>query len=98
MKQKVCQRGHVRADDGRDHCIVCKRERARRNGYYVPVGSVPDSRVNPDAIESLDVRAEWEHFAGFGWSDERIAERLGLNLASLRTATRRRQYRQRVSA
>lgn len=34
---------------------------------------------------------EYQHFAGFGWTDERIAVRLGLRLGSLQVALARRE-------
>jgi hypothetical protein len=37
---------------------------------------------------------EVEHFAGFGWDLDRIAERLGVDGGSLRTALHRKAARQ----
>lgn len=32
-----------------------------------------------DALPDRELREEWEHFKDFGWSDQRVAERLDLN-------------------
>lgn len=37
-------------------------------GSQIPIAALPDR----------ELREEWEHFRGFRWSDERIAERLGV--------------------
>ncbi|APD84553.1 MULTISPECIES: helix-turn-helix domain-containing protein [Mycobacterium avium complex (MAC)] len=37
---------------------------------HIPIAAIPD----------IDVRQEWEHFREFGWSDERIARRLNVEM------------------
>lgn len=46
---------------------------------YTPNG-VPEPQQLPlSAIPDRHTRIEWEHFRGFGWTDERIAIRLGFH-------------------
>jgi hypothetical protein len=48
---------------------------------------VTNTEYNPERFDptvlDLPLRREWEHFAGFGWSDQRIADRLGLKTNTL---------------
>lgn len=36
-----------------------------------------------DVLPDHELREEWEHFKGFGWSDQKVAERLDLNWHTL---------------
>lgn len=47
-------------------------------------------RVDPVVLTRAE-RLEWEHFAAFGWPDERIAARLGLTPETLRRRHKRHQ-------
>lgn len=47
-----------------------------------------DDRFDPACLPRA-VRLDWEHFAAYGWSDRRIADRLGLKLNSLQQRGRR---------
>lgn len=44
---------------------------------------VVSERIDPARIGDQWLRREWEHLAGFGWSDERIARHLGIKLKSV---------------
>ncbi|UQE73863.1 sigma-70 region 4 domain-containing protein [Gordonia sp. PP30] len=50
-------------------------------------GSSP--RVDPDQITDKLLAAEWRHYAGYGWTDQQIADRLGVTLESVQKAAQR---------
>ncbi|SLF47884.1 Uncharacterised protein [Mycobacteroides abscessus subsp. abscessus] len=37
-----------------------------------------ESQVPIEALPGRELREEWQHFRGFGWPDERIADRLNV--------------------
>ena len=47
------------------------------------------TRVDPELIPDCDLRDEWTHFAGFGWTDERVAKTLHVDLQTIRTTIKR---------
>ena len=49
-----------------------------------------------DALPDVDTKQEWDHFRGYGWSDERIATRLGLEWATVSGWVHRYQERGRA--
>ena len=87
---KTCRRGHIRADTEMN-CRTCKTaaDAARRNGKTDTNQHEP-TPINAALIPDRDLRCEWVHFAAYGWTDEKIAARLGVHLKSLRKQTERR--------
>ena len=49
----------------------------------------PPERIDL-ALLDADLAEEWQHLRGFGWSDQRIAERFGMRLDSIKRRGQRR--------
>ena len=52
------------------------------------LGYRPPERIDLALLDD-DLAEEWQHLRGFGWTDERIADRFGMRLESIK----RRGYR-----
>lgn len=81
MGMKTCRRGHERPID-QQNCGPCRQVR----GF----SDVVAERIDPANLTRA-LREEWEHFAGYLWSDERIAEACGVSLATVRRQASRRK-------
>ncbi|QWY80268.1 polynucleotide kinase [Gordonia phage EdmundFerry] len=57
-------------------------------GWPADLGYRPPERIDLTLLDD-DLADEWRHLRGFGWSDTRIAERLGVDLDTIK----RRGYR-----
>lgn len=88
---KTCQRGHERPA-AQKSCPVCKAAtEARRYKEGVVTSTAPvTERIDPRHL-SPDLRHEWEHFAGYGWSDQRIAAAVGVSVETARQHVKRRK-------
>lgn len=53
------------------------------------LGYRPPERVDLGLLNDDNLADEWRHLRGFGWSDARVAERLGVDLDTIK----RRGYR-----
>ncbi|MBV8861263.1 MAG: helix-turn-helix domain-containing protein [Mycobacterium sp.] len=57
-----------------------------------PGGEPPTIAQSPLPVEAIpdpELREEWEHFRGFGWSDQRIAARLNVKWDTVQNWVRR---------
>ncbi|GAA4756285.1 hypothetical protein [Gordonia alkaliphila] len=92
---KTCQRGHERPA-AQKSCPVCKAAtEARRYKEGVVTSTAPvTERIDPTYLNP-DLRHEWEHFAGYGWSDQRIAAAVGYTLDTVRQHVRRAKQAER---
>ena len=88
---------------GRGLCRVCYgiARKTGRLGDYARLTQPTVPRIGPKRLPAghhrgAEVLEEYRHLASFGLSDERIAESLGMQLATMRRAIRRAEARERI--
>lgn len=57
--------------------------------YWPDFSQKPHNNVDSSVIFRKALREEWEHFEGYGWSDTKIAQALGVDNRTLQRYRRK---------